>query len=643
MPRFRFLSRALALLFVIFAVCPLVHAAGREKVVVLYGTEGRTAADQRYNLVLARYHVRWIGECGIAPREAPDTQAKAALAAPCSVAFVLGVTEPSKTFLSSLDAFLDRGGKIIAVNCLSAEINRRVGCVPKGFRPSPGLAKWTGLRFEKNRPIGAPEDLPMVVSAITECSPAKREGTVTRAVWTTSDDQKTPYAAVLSHPNGFCLTAPLAGSALPSARRRFLLALLGDCDPSLWREAHDTLAKGMDAAKTLDRPPKPDESSRAAFDTVLAEARTLYDESEKARQQKRIATSTLRLLDLQPKLDLLRACSQRRWNGSVHAVWDQIGYGFSPGHWDDTCARLQKAGVTDLFLLTATPTWTHATVPGLTPSALRKAHGDQLAEAVRAAHAHGLRIHAWVAVYGLMNPTSKEIADLHAVGRLLVGADGKPLPHLNPRVPANSARLLDTALHLARTYGIDGIHLDYVRYSTTMETPAASERSRFEIAMKKTTKAWPQDVMPNGALREDYLLYRRYGIGGTVKTLREKLRAEFPKLKLSAAVFGHPDKSRDNMGQDWMGWLTHDYIDWAMPMDYADGAGFEKILDTQKCASKIRRRIVSGIGVTASECDLTPVETIRQVEVLRRRGYGGYSLFDLDAKLQDEILPVLRP
>ena len=634
---------SLATLILLLPLACLAAALTPRTVAVLHGTEGRTEADSRYNQTLSRYLARWIDECGVAVCEAPDTQAAAALASPCAVAWILGVNAPSKGTLSAVDAFLARGGKIIAVNCLSADINARVGAEPKGFRPSPGLATWTGLRFEGKRPLFAPETLPMTISAITECVPRKGKGAAVRAHWTTPDGSATPYAAVLSASKGFCLTAPLSGSALPSARRRFLLSLMGDCAPAIWRESATTLRKRLGAEKFLRRPPSPDSSRRAAFDSALAESRTLLAAADKAHADGLLATETQKLLALQAKMDFLRACAQKPWKGSVHAVWDQIGYGFSPGHWDDTCARLQKVGVTDLFLLVATPTWTHATVPGLAPSPLRKAHGDQLAAAVVAAHRHGLRIHAWISAYGLMNPTAKEIADLHAAGRLLVGPDGKPIPTLNPRLSANSARILDTALHLARTYAIDGIHLDYIRYGTTFEKPTAAERSRFETAMKKTAKAWPADVLEKGPLHKDYMAYRRYAIGGTIKTLRTRLKADFPKLLLTAAVYGHAERARENVGQDWLSWLANDYIDWAIPMNYASGDGFEKILDAQKCKSNIRGRIVSGVGVTAAECDLSPAEVLRQIDVLRRRGYKGYALFDLDPKLQDEILPVLAP
>lgn len=639
MPR---LSALFAALIVWFSMlCSSWAASGR--IVVLYGTEGRTEGDKKYNQALGGYLVRWIAECGLEAQHKPEAEARKALASPCAVAWLVGINEPTKPTLWAVDAFVKRGGKLLVVNCLSPELNAYVGAVPVGFRFAPGFATWTALRFEGNRPGGAPERVPMVVGAITECKPAKKNGATVRARWETSAGKSTPYAALLSNANGFCLTAPLPGSAKPSARRRYLLSLMGHCVPDLWREAYEGLQKRQHAEKKLTRPKKPHALRRDAYATALDSARALYEHAVQARSENRTMTATLSLLDLQVQLDRMEACAYPPWDQAICAVWDQLGYGFSPGKWDATCAELRASGVTDLILLVATPLWTHATVPGLEPSPLRKVHGDQLAQATRAAHAHGLRIHAWVAAFGLMNPSAKEIAELHAAGRLLVGADGKPMPWLNPRMAANGGRLQETILHLARTYDIDGIHLDYIRYGSTLETPTQAERAMFETAMKQKAKKWPEDVSKDGPLWEPFLAYRRYAIGGTVRTLRERLRTENPKLLLSAAVYGNGIKSRDNVGQDWLAWLSNDYLDWALPMNYAHKDMFEKILDTEKCPPKIRRRIVSGIGVTAAECNLSPREIVEEMDILRRRGYGGYAFFDLDATLQDEVLPVLHP
>ena len=89
----RFLAAALIALLPLAgpaaSPAPAATAPAPRTVAILYGTEGRTEADQRYNQTLARYLGRWIDECGVASSEAPDTKAAATLASTTLTALLL--------------------------------------------------------------------------------------------------------------------------------------------------------------------------------------------------------------------------------------------------------------------------------------------------------------------------------------------------------------------------------------------------------------------------------------------------------------------------------------------------------------------------------------------------------------------------
>ena len=55
----------------------------------------------------------------------------------------------------------------------------------------------------------------------------------------------------------------------------------------------------------------------------------------------------------------------------------------------------------------------------------------------------------------------------------------------------------------------------------------------------------------------------------------------------------------------------------------------------------VGNRIVPGIGVTASESQLSADGVIEQINLLRTLGAPGFVLFDLGPTLQNEILPIL--
>jgi hypothetical protein len=52
--------------------------------------------------------------------------------------------------------------------------------------------------------------------------------------------------------------------------------------------------------------------------------------------------------------------------------------------------------------------------------------------------------------------------------------------------------------------------------------------------------------------------------------------------------------------------------------------------------------VLPGIGVTAAESRLDPVQVIDQIQAVRRSGSPGFALFDLDTTLRAQVLPVLR-
>jgi uncharacterized lipoprotein YddW (UPF0748 family) len=91
-----------------------------------------------------------------------------------------------------------------------------------------------------------------------------------------------------------------------------------------------------------------------------------------------------------------------------------------------------------------------------------------------------------------------------------------------------------------------------------------------------------------------------------------------------------------------MSWLSCGYLDYALPMNYTESpAVYSSLLATQLNQKRIAPRIIGGIGVTAAESRLGPDQVIDQVKALRAGGAAGFVLFDLDATLSKEILPIL--
>ena len=64
-------------------------------------------------------------------------------------------------------------------------------------------------------------------------------------------------------------------------------------------------------------------------------------------------------------------------------------------------------------------------------------------------------------------------------------------------------------------------------------------------------------------------------------------------------------------------------------------------LGTQTADARLASKIISGIGVTAAESRLEPIDVLRQIEIIRKMNCKGFALFDLDEKLRREVFPTL--
>ena len=167
-------------------------------------------------------------------------------------------------------------------------------------------------------------------------------------------------------------------------------------------------------------------------------------------------------------------------------------------------------------------------------------------------------------------------------------------------------------------YRVDGVHLDFVRYpdlKTSLEgsAKAALVRRRVEAVT-------------------DFVQASRRIVKGAGKS-----------RIVSAAVFGKYPSCVAAVGQDWEAWLRMGFLDYAAPMNYTEDMGrYSEWLGAQTRTKRQAGKIISGIGVTASESRLNPVQVVDQINLSRRTGCAGFALFDLDVVLQQEVLPVLR-
>lgn len=296
--------------------------------------------------------------------------------------------------------------------------------------------------------------------------------------------------------------------------------------------------------------------------------------------------------------------------GEIHAVWDHSGEGLYPGDWPRTMRVLQANHITDLFVNVAGAGFGHYSSKILPASATLTATGDQLAACLAAARGTGIRVHAWVLCFNATRASPAKKAAFAKKGWLLKDVQGRVTEYLNPSNADLRWYLLTTLDEIARNYPVDGIHLDFVRW--------------YEKAAGK-----PKN--PDRAITM------------FVTAVRQRVRAIRPKAILSTAVLGTYPSCITSVGQNWKTWIDTGLVDYVVPMNYVpDTPQLAALVQRQALTPAQARHVIGGIGVTANESMLSPRQVVDQINFVRRAGFAGVALFDLDTTLVTKVLPILR-
>jgi uncharacterized lipoprotein YddW (UPF0748 family) len=214
---------------------------------------------------------------------------------------------------------------------------------------------------------------------------------------------------------------------------------------------------------------------------------------------------------------------------------------------------------------------------------------DPLATVINTAHAAGIEVHAWIVPYRVSSiwPPSGN-AYLSANPQLLMvnQADmgGGPAKVdnvyvLDPGSPEVQEYLVDIVRELVANYDIDGINLDYIRYTVnTAGYPSDTSYplSSLERFRDQTGFVGTPPTTGNTAWND----FRRQTIDEYVR----RLRAEIPSipnprqpLRFTADViaFGNSPSGNNftatdayNLFSNWEKWLESGWLDAAIPMNY---------------------------------------------------------------------------
>jgi len=300
------------------------------------------------------------------------------------------------------------------------------------------------------------------------------------------------------------------------------------------------------------------------------------------------------------------AKAQKPQNGELHAVWDHSGCGLYPGNWPRTMQVLQAAHVTDVFVNVAGAGFAHYPSAVLPRSKTFGEEGDQLAAALNAAKGTGIRVHAWILCFSATRGSAAVLNDYAKRGWREKSVKGNLTEYVSPANPNVRALILSAIDEIQAKYPVAGIHLDFVRWGEgTVRPPDAVESvTKFMVEARRHVKR--------------------------------------PRW-LTVAVYGKYPHCVSTVGQDWGAWLDMNLVDYVVPKDYTESpAKLAELLTMQAMPRSHARKTIVGIGVTANESRLDAKGVIDQVNLIRKFGFPGASLFDLDTTLEKNILPYLK-
>lgn len=348
-----------------------------------------------------------------------------------------------------------------------------------------------------------------------------------------------------------------------------------------------------------------------------------------------------------PVLDTLTPSAQATPDSTqIRGLWVD---GFGPGL--KTAAQVRqmvedadKMGINVLMVQTirrADCFCLNSTLPVVTDKDLQPDF-DPLAEAIRLAHARGIKVVAWASVTGIgnlsnLNTNPQHIYKTHGPQSkdpwLAVRSDGTWQEGndawLDPANVAAARYISEALLSVVKNYDVDGIQLDRIRYPDSGDwgySPATLARYRLETGRTGT---------PSGS-DEYFKAWKRDQVTGLVRRITVQAKALKPELWVSAAsiTYGSPPAPGDvkafqstasyrNVMQDWPKWMTEGLLDINMPMNYKR----ETVPQQAGWYDGWNRfaRSLQGRGLTASGSSIylnTPQDSAAQAARALKEGVG---------------------
>jgi uncharacterized lipoprotein YddW (UPF0748 family) len=250
---------------------------------------------------------------------------------------------------------------------------------------------------------------------------------------------------------------------------------------------------------------------------------------------------------------------------------------------------------------------------------------DPLADIVTQAHAAGLQVHAWVAVYEVKYESkwasipAGHVTDEHP-DWLTASKDGTESLNngrvsLDPGVPAVQDHIASVIADIANNYAVDGIHMEGAKYLGMDSGYNSISLSLFQAETNRS------DIPPFDDT--EWCEWRRSQITKLLRRVKAGLAITRPCCVLSAsAMMPSPATASKICFQDWDRWVSEGIVDFVVPMLYVESSTTSKEV-TDLLQYRHARHMYIGVGVFQ-----LPKETsLQQIADASTAGANGVALF----------------
>ena len=253
-----------------------------------------------------------------------------------------------------------------------------------------------------------------------------------------------------------------------------------------------------------------------------------------------------------------------------------------------------------------------------------------------------MTVHPWFCVF----PESAILGRVREHPEWLITGPGREfVAAANPALPAVREYERGLMLEVVRKYGVDWVHLDYIRYPCEPDEPYFSfDRETLRLFKEDTgidLAALKARDTGNPAWNV-WLRWNTERVTVFVRELRDALKATGRKVRISAAVFPDAANAGVMIGQDWAAWARDGLVDMINPMLYTNDAKLYEKLAREAVGHAGGRTIVCpGIGIGTSHNQNTPEGMIEEMRLTKAVGAAGVVFFS-SSSLDRPFLDALK-